>query len=157
MIRSYPHLFEPLQVGKIRFRNRIWTAPTAQAMHFITPEGYIRPESIAHFRNRALGGAACVTLGEAAVDQDRGRSHFHNVNLQDINNLPYLTQMTDAIHQAGAIASIEIEHGGKYAFPLVNGGRNPIAPSGCVLPNGQVVDEITEEQMDQVADHFAEN
>ena len=86
-------------------------------MHFITPEGYIRPESIAHFRNRALGGAACVTLGEAAVDQDRGRSHFHNVNLQDINNLPYLTQMTDAIHQAGAIASIEIEHGGKYAFP----------------------------------------
>ena len=80
MIRAYPHLFEPLQVGKIRFRNRIWTAPTAQAMHFITPEGYIRPESIAHFRNRALGGAACVTLGEAAVDQDRGRSHFHNVN-----------------------------------------------------------------------------
>ena len=156
MIRAYPHLFEPLQVGKIRFRNRIWTAPTAQAMHFITPEGYIRPESIAHFRNRALGGAACVTLGEASVDQDRGRSHFHNVNLQDINNLPYLTQMTDAIHQAGAIASIEIEHGGKYAFPTVNGGRNPIAPTGCVLPNGQVVDEITEEQMDEVADHFAE-
>ena len=153
MIRPFHHLFEPLYVGKLRFRNRIWTAPTAQAMHFITPEGHIRPESIAHFLNRALGGAACVTLGEAAVDQDHGRSHFHNVNLQDIDNLHFLTQMTDAIHQAGAIASIEIEHGGKYAFSTVNGGRNPIAPSGCVLPNGQVVDEITEEQMDEVAEH----
>ncbi len=156
MNRPYPHLFEPLSVGGLRFRNRIWTAPTAQAMHFLSPEGFLRRESVEHFRNRALGGAACVTLGEAAVDQDRGASHFHNVNLQDIRNLPYLTQMTDAIHQAGAIASIEIEHGGKYAFPEVNGGRNPIAPSACVLPNGQRVDEITEEQMDQVADHFAE-
>lgn len=99
--RHYPHLFEPIQIGNLRFRNRIWTAPTAQAMHFITPEGFIRPESIEHFRNRALGGAACVTLGEAAVDQDRGASHYHNVNLQDLRNLPYLTQMTDAIHQAG--------------------------------------------------------
>lgn len=156
MSPSYPHVFAPLQVGAIRFRNRVWAAPTAQAMHFLTPEGFLRHESIEHFRNRALGGAACVTLGEAAVDQDRGASHFHNVNLQDIRNLPYLTQMTDALHQAGAVASIEIEHGGKYAFPEVNGGRRPIAPSACVLPNGQQVDEITEDQMDQVADHFAE-
>ncbi len=155
MNRPYPSLFTPIQIGNIRFRNRIWTAPTAQAMHFITPEGFIRPESIEHFRNRALGGAACVTLGEASVDQDRGASHFHNVNLQDIRNLPFLTQMTDAIHHAGAIASIEIEHGGKYAFAEVNGGRNPIGPSACVLPNGQVVDEINEEQMDQVANSFA--
>ena len=79
MNRPYPHLFKPLQVGKLRFRNRIWTAPTAQAMHFLTSEGYLRHESIEHFRNRALGGAACVTLGEASVDQemcirDRSRS-----------------------------------------------------------------------------------
>lgn len=155
MKRPYPHLFEPLRVGKLRFRNRVWTAPTAQAMHFLTPEGFLRNESIEHFRRRALGGAACVTLGEAAVDQDRGSNHFHNLNLQDVHNLPFLTQMTDAIHQAGAVASVEISHGGKYAFPPVNGGRNPIAPTGCVLQNGQQVDEITEEQMDQVADNFA--
>lgn len=156
MSLHYPHLFQPIRIGSLRFRNRIWTAPTAQAMSFLTPAGHLRPEAVTHFRNRALGGAACVTLGEASVDQDRGSSHFHNVNLQDIHNLPPLTQMTDAIHQAGAIASIEIEHGGKYAFPQVNGNRNPVGPSACVLPNGQQVDEITEDQMYQIADSFAE-
>lgn len=150
----YPHLFEPLQVGKLRFRNRIWTAPTAMAMSFLTPEGFLRPEGIEHFRNRALGGAAVVTLGESSVDLDYAVTHYHNLNLCDKRALPPLTSMTDAIHQAGAIASIEINHGGQWALPQLI-GKNPIGPSARVLPNGVVVDEITEEQMNQVADNFA--
>ena len=152
----YPHLFSPLKVGKLRFRNRIWGAPTAMCMAFLTPEGFLRPECIEHFRNRALGGAAVVTLGESAVDFEHAAGHYHNVNLCDVHALPPLTTYTDAIHQAGAVASIEIAHAGRWALPQVNGGNNPIAPSAQILPNGVHVEEMTEEDMDRVAHNFAE-
>ena len=151
----FPHLFAPLKIKKIRYRNRVWASPTAMAMQFLTPEGFLRPEGIEHFRNRALGGAAVVTLGESAVDNDFALSHYHSLNLYDKRALPTLTTFTDAIHQAGAIASVEISHGGRYALPELI-GKNPIGPSADILPNGVHIDPMTEEQMDKVADNFAD-
>lgn len=152
----YPHLFEPLQVKKLHFRNRIWCAPTAQAMAFLTPEGYLRPEGIEHFRNRAHGGAAVVTLGESVVDREHAVGHYHSLNLQSVHTLAPLTTLTDAIHQAGAMASVELSHAGRWALPQCCEGRNPIAPSAWKLDNGVQVDAMTEAQMDKVADNFAE-
>lgn len=152
----YPHLFEPLYIKGLRYRNRIWGSPTAMAMSFLSPEGFLRNEGIEHFRTRALGGAAVVTLGESAVDFEHGAGHYHSNTLCDPRALPQLTAMSDAIHQAGAVASLEISHAGKWALPQVNGGRNPFAPSAEDLPNGVHVDAMTEEDMDRVADNFAE-
>ena len=152
----YPHLFEPLYIKGLRYRNRIWVSPTAMAMSFLSPEGFLRNEGIEHFRTRALGGAAVVTLGESAVDFEHGAGHYHSNTLCDPRALPQLTAMSDAIHQAGAVASLEISHAGKWALPQVNGGRNPFAPSAEDLPNGVHVDAMTEEDMDRVADNFAE-
>ena len=126
------------------------------AMSFLSPEGFLRNEGIEHFRTRALGGAAVVTLGESAVDFEHGAGHYHSNTLCDPRALPQLTAMSDAIHQAGAVASLEISHAGKWALPQVNGGRNPFAPSAEDLPNGVHVDAMTEEDMDRVADNFAE-
>lgn len=150
----YPHLFAPLKIKKLRFRNRVWASPTAMAMSFLTPEGFLRPEGITHFRNRALGGAAVVTLGESAVDNDFALSHYHSLNLYDKRALPMLTAFTDAIHQAGAIASVEISHGGRYALPELI-GKKPLGPSADILPNGVHIDAMNEEQMDKIADNFA--
>ena len=152
----YPHLFEPLYIKGLRYRNRIWGSPTAMAMSFLSPEGFLRNEGIEHFRTRALGGAAVVTLGESAVDFEHAAGHYHSNTLCDVRALPQLTALSDAIHQAGAVASLEISHAGKWALPQVNGGRNPFAPSAEDLPNGVHVDAMTEEDMDRVADHFAD-
>lgn len=151
----FPHLFEPLYVKGIRYRNRVWGSPTAMAMSFLTPDGFLRNEGIEHFRARALGGAAVVTLGESSVDFDHGAGHYHSNKLGDPAALPQLTALTDAIHQAGAVASLEISHAGKWALPEVNGGRAPIAPSAEILPNGVQVNAMTEDDMEQVADNFA--
>ena len=50
----YPHLFEPLYIKGLRYRNRIWGSPTAMAMSFLSPEGFLRNEGIEHFRTVPL-------------------------------------------------------------------------------------------------------
>ena len=49
----YPHLFEPIVLGRQFFRNRIFNSPTGVA---IEPERY----SCAYYERKAIGGAAIV-------------------------------------------------------------------------------------------------
>jgi 2,4-dienoyl-CoA reductase-like NADH-dependent reductase (Old Yellow Enzyme family) len=69
----------------------------------------------------------------------------------------------DAIHQYGAIASIELSHGGMECNAAFLGGRNPIGPSARSADIGFMsagskrvqVEEISEALMDELADAFA--
>lgn len=151
----YPHLFEPLHVGRLRFRNRIWSAPMALTTAFVN-KGIIQEKGIIHLRNRAAGGAAVVELGETAVDFEHAAAHYHTLSLKDPASLPALTFLADAVHQAGAEISLELSHAGLWALPQVNGGNEPIAPVEEVLPGGIRARAMTEDDMERVADNFAE-
>ena len=59
----YPHLFAPIRIGNLRLKNRIIAAPTSPSM--ITTDGHFTPEMNAYLEEKALGGAAVVTYGEA--------------------------------------------------------------------------------------------
>lgn len=48
MNNNYPHLFAPLKVGKLTFKNRIIATPGAP--------GFDIPETIAFFEKKARGG-----------------------------------------------------------------------------------------------------
>ena len=62
---KFPHLFSPIRIGNIRLKNRIIGAPTSPGM--ISTEGHVIPEMIAYMSEKASGGAAVVTYGEAIV------------------------------------------------------------------------------------------
>ena len=64
--------------------------------------------------------------------------------------------MADAIHSGGAAAEIEIDHGGALCDPVFIDGKNAIGPSGYVDDWGDEVKEMTEEQIYEIADKFAE-
>lgn len=55
----YPHLFEPITIRHITFRNRIFSTPNCI---FGENSG-----NVAFFENKAKGGAAAITLSESAV------------------------------------------------------------------------------------------
>ena len=78
------------------------------------------------------------------------------VGLDDPTAVPYLVKMADAIHSGGAAAEIEIDHGGALCDPVFIGGKNAIGPSGYVDDWGDEVKEMTEEQIYEIADKFAE-
>ena len=151
-MKTYEHLLQPLKVGGLTLKNRMLSSPTSLA-ELGANERY-SPENIAYYKLRAAGGAALVTVGDVIVDNSTGCSHPQQVGMDDPGIIPYLVQMADAIHSGGAAASVEIDHGGSECEPRFIGGKYPIGPSAYSDSEGFVVEEMTEEQIYQVADAF---
>lgn len=160
-MNNYPHLFSPLRVRDTVLRNRIFVAPTQEAG--LTPENFPAELSLAYYSDKAKGGAAVVTIGGTAVNKD-GRTHPSNYNIFEEEGLRYLSRLTDAIHAYGALASIELTHGGKYS-PAKLIGRDPLGPSECMSTSLNLrtrdavldthIHAMTPEEMEQTAEDFA--
>jgi 2,4-dienoyl-CoA reductase-like NADH-dependent reductase (Old Yellow Enzyme family)/thioredoxin reductase len=160
--RKHPHLFSPLKVGPLAFKNRIEAAPTS--LPELSPDGYLTRENIAYYRLKAEGGAAVVTIGESIVHSATGKSHPKQILLDDRGVIPSLVEAADAIHQYGAIASIELSHGGMECDPVFLGGRRPIGPSAMSVDIGfrtagsstVEVEEMSEALMEEIAAAYGE-
>jgi len=158
--RNYPTLFSPLRIGSVTLRNRIVSAPTSLAE--LSPEGYLTRENIAYYQLKARGGAAVVTVGESIVHSATGKSHPKMILLDDPGIVPSLVETADAIHQYGALASIELSHGGMEANPAFLNGRRPIGPSATSVDIGFMseqaqrveVEEMTPALMREIADAY---
>jgi 2,4-dienoyl-CoA reductase-like NADH-dependent reductase (Old Yellow Enzyme family)/thioredoxin reductase len=158
---KYPNLFSPIKIGPLTFKNRIVSAPTSVAE--LSPECHLTRDNIAYYKLKAKGGAAVVTVGESIVHSATGRSHPKQILLDDEGVVPSLVETADAIHQYGAIASIELSHGGMECDPMFLGGRNPIGPSAISTDIGfrtkgmstVIVEEMSEALMDEIANAYA--
>jgi 2,4-dienoyl-CoA reductase-like NADH-dependent reductase (Old Yellow Enzyme family)/thioredoxin reductase len=153
-------VFEPIKIGSLTAKNRIEVAPTV--MGLANADQSVSRELIEFHRAQAKGGAAIVTVGESAVDKDRAINQAGQINLGDERIIPGLSTLAEAIKRSGAIASIQLQHAGRMAIRDLNGGRNPIGPSGAVgkftedRRRGEVeVEEMTLEMMDQVIENYA--
>ena len=150
----YEKLLGPLKIGGIAVKNRMFSSPTSLAE--LGPEEHYSKENIEYYKLRALGGAAVVPVGDVIVDLATGRSHPQQVGMNDPSAFPYLAAMADAIHAGGAMAEVEIDHGGALCSPEFIGGKNAFGPSAYIDPWGDQVEEMTEEQIYWVADKYAE-
>ena len=109
----YPHLFTPIKIGGQLIKNRIFSAPTGLMSY--TARGHLTTENMAYYELKAKGGCGVVTLGESIVHAATGQSHDRQICLDDPHVLPSLTNTARAITRYGAVANIELSHGGKYA------------------------------------------
>lgn len=150
----YPRLFEPLTIGPLVFRNRIWSAPNM--MCHMDANGFPTDYMIAYYAEKARGGAAVVTVGDTPVDRVHAATNPRSFNVSRAS-LPYLSELAMAIHEGGARASLELNHGGFVAKPEANNGNPPIGPVGFVRAwDGVRVTGMDEALMDEVAGRFAD-
>ena len=137
----YPNLFKPIRIGNIKLKNRIIAAPTSPSM--ITTEGLFTPEMAAYLEEKALGGCAVVTYGEAIPHSKTGKSHNKQLQLDAFGVRQGLAESTRMIHNAGGLANIQLSHGGMYGgLASVGGdiGTCDVAygPSEMDMPAGHV-------------------
>lgn len=116
-------LFEPCAIGPVVLRNRSIRAAAFEGM---CPGHAPSPELLAYHRALAEGGVGMTTVAYAAVEQS-GLSFPHQLWIRP-EVVPGLRALTDAVHAAGAKASIQLGHCGNMAKRALAGGR-PIAPS----------------------------
>ncbi len=124
MQTKYPHMFSPITIGGVTFKNRIWSAP-AGAHLLYGKEGYPNDHVVAYYANKAKGGSANITVSAQNMDiyQEYDNVHAHE-NIFDSENHRFWNHLTDAIHFYGAKASLELlgfsYHGRNYKGELVS-------------------------------------
>ncbi len=124
---DYSMLFEPVNIGPVTARNRFYQVPHACGM------GHLRPNAHAAMRGvKAQGGWGVVSTEEAEIHPSSDLSPYSEQRIWDERDIPALQLMTDAVHQHGALAAIELVHNGHHAPNLFS--RLPaLAPSSMSL------------------------
>ncbi|HHU22899.1 MAG TPA: FAD-dependent oxidoreductase [Clostridiales bacterium] len=135
-------------------RNRIETGP--MSIVEMDAKECLTDQAIAFYEGLAAGGAAVVTIGESIVRTENGKTHAQQLMLGRDEVKYCLQKVADAIHAHGALANIEISHGGCMADPRYNNGNKPIGPVSFIDEWGDEIVGMDEEMMDDVANAFAE-
>jgi dimethylamine/trimethylamine dehydrogenase len=154
MARDPKHdiLFEPVQIGPKTLRNRFYAVPHC------TGFGSEKPASQARFRAmKAEGGWAAVCTEEALVSVNSDFWPIFSTRMWDDDDLQNLAVMCDEAHAQGALAGIELAHGGAHA--RARDARVPaVAPSQLAsdydpfaIPKRMEKDDIRRVQDDWVA------
>jgi 2,4-dienoyl-CoA reductase-like NADH-dependent reductase (Old Yellow Enzyme family)/thioredoxin reductase len=128
---DYRHIFTPITIRGVEYKNRIEMAPTSPK--FTDDKGYITKEHIDYFRAPARGGAAVVTLGNCSIDIARAQDEPRHVGLDSDDYIIGLSRLSDMFERYGTVGSLEINHAGCDAIPDLNGFIAPIGPSSGLL------------------------
>lgn len=157
---NYPHLFSPIKLGNVTYRNRIFASPTGNSQ--VIPGDYLKRECIAFYELRAKGGAAVVALGDGIVHTPTGLMHPYKLRLDDPDVVPSLSAAARAIRQHGAVPSLELSHGGKYANVAnlcsknTRTGMPPYGPDHEFTADGTEIFEMPEEIIDTIVKAYGD-
>ena len=130
------HLFSPLQIRSVVFRNRIGVSPMCQ---YSCEDGFATDWHLVHLGSRAVGGAALV-MAEATAVEARGRISPADLGLWKDEQIPALARIAAFVRKQGAAPGIQLAHAGRKAstevpwrggkrVALADGGWEPVAPS----------------------------
>ncbi|MFK7940918.1 MAG: FAD-dependent oxidoreductase [Roseovarius sp.] len=115
----YSVLFEPVKIGPVTAPNRFYQVPHCDGM------GYVRPRAEAAMRGvKAEGGWGIVSNQETEIHPTSDLSPFAEGRLWDARDIPGLRLMTDAVHDHGSLAAVELVHNGHHSQNLLS--RAPV-------------------------------
>ena len=100
-------LFEPLQIGPVTAPNRFWQVPHCTGM------GYALPQTLATMRGvKAEGGWGVVNTEYCSIHPSSDDTPAPYATLWDAGDVRNMAAMTEAVHRHGALAGVELWHGG---------------------------------------------
>ena len=120
----YDILFEPVRIGPVTAPNRFYQVPHASGMTNALPR--VR----AGFREmKAEGGWGVISTGACSIDPTSDDAPLPFATLWDANDIKAHALMTEAVHRHGALAAVELWHGGASVMNRAS-RLPPISPSG---------------------------
>jgi 2,4-dienoyl-CoA reductase-like NADH-dependent reductase (Old Yellow Enzyme family)/thioredoxin reductase len=103
---KYPHIFQPIRIGKLTLKNRITNAPTYNFL--ASYDNHITREQIESSKPVGEGGAATVTLGSGFINKVLPPAARHIVGMSDEWIVTYLSEWCEAVKRYGAKACVEL-------------------------------------------------
>jgi 2,4-dienoyl-CoA reductase-like NADH-dependent reductase (Old Yellow Enzyme family) len=105
------HLFAPLAIRDVTFRNRIVVSPMCQ---YSSQDGFANDWHYVHLGTRAVGGAA-VVFTEASAVTPEGRISPDDLGIWKDEHIEFLARIVDFIHHQRAVAGMQLAHAGRKA------------------------------------------
>jgi len=157
---KFPNLASPITLGRVTFRNRIFSAPMGATD--ITADCCPGPRTQGFYELRAKGGAASVTVSELVVHPETDGSHMLHLNLETVGCLAAHTFVADAIRRHGSVPSIELSHSGQYAGTYMSDKNKKESlcqwgPSDGTRPDGRLVRALSKEQIADIVKAYGDN
>jgi 2,4-dienoyl-CoA reductase (NADPH2) len=110
--KKYPHIFSPIQIGKLWAKNRIKYASTETNYNY--SDGFVSEKELAYIEAHARGGSGIVTTQGAYTDpRGEGQGYVGMMGIWDDKFIPGLKKMADVIHQGDALACLQLMHCGR--------------------------------------------
>ena len=144
-------LFTPGRIGPLELRNRTIRAAAFESM---APGNAPSEQLYNYHRSVAAGGIGMTTLAYAAVTQS-GLSFERQLWIRP-EIVPGLRRITDAIHQEGAAASIQLGHCGNMSHKKICGCTPISASSGFNIYSPTIVRGMRPSEIQAMAKAYGE-
>jgi 2,4-dienoyl-CoA reductase-like NADH-dependent reductase (Old Yellow Enzyme family) len=105
------HLFSPLRLREVEFRNRIAVSPMCQ---YSSEDGFASDWHLVHLGSRAVGGAALV-FTEAAAVLPEGRISPHDLGIWKDEHVEMWARIFRFVREQGAAPGMQLAHAGRKA------------------------------------------
>ncbi len=129
---KYTHVFSPIKIRGIDFKNRITLAPPSP--NLASANGQVTPEFVDWFRMFARGGVSTLYVGNCSIDITECKDEAYQLDLSSDDGILAMTRYADMCKQYGCHASFEINHNGENtAFETV--GHAPFSASPRISDN----------------------
>jgi 2,4-dienoyl-CoA reductase-like NADH-dependent reductase (Old Yellow Enzyme family) len=158
------HLFEPLSLRGVTFRNRVAVSPMCE---YSSKDGYAAAWHLVHLGSRAVGGAGLVFTEAAAVCAE-GRISPADLGIYRDEHVPMLREIAAFIKEHGAVPGMQLAHagfkastappwdGGEPVPPEAGGWTRVVAPCARPFREGWIVPHaLSESEIADVVDAFA--
>jgi 2,4-dienoyl-CoA reductase (NADPH2) len=150
-LRIFMKLFEPIEIGGVRVKNRI-VMPAGET-HFEAPDGGVTDRLLEFYRERARGGVGLAIVGLAKIE-----GHFMGgLAAHDDKYIPDLAKVANIFHQHDVKCALQLGHPGRYEVSF-DPSRQPVAPSPIPPPifTKRVPKELTKQEILQIEEEFAQ-
>ena len=143
MNEHFPHLFEPIKIGKTTVKNRIFMPPLSTNM---ADKGYVTDALVEHYSTRAKGGVGLIVTEVTTVEPVYTYLPG-DMSIYDDSFIPGWKKLVDAVHKYDTKILSQLFHPAYMAFPIP-GTPQLIAPSNVgpyyakSAPRAVTVDEL---------------
>jgi len=146
-------LFEVTTIKSLNLRNRFIRSATWEGM--ADDCGACTPQLADFFCTLARGEVGLIITGHAYVNK-AGQARPLQLGAHNDNLLPGLEKLVQSVHDNGGKIALQLSHAGCYAATEIT-GLDVYAPSSGENETGQIIREMTHEEIRKVVADFSES
>jgi 2,4-dienoyl-CoA reductase-like NADH-dependent reductase (Old Yellow Enzyme family)/thioredoxin reductase len=111
MASNYTHLFSPIRINDVDFKNRIILAPPSP--NLASPDGLVTHQFVDWFRMFARGGASILYVGNSSIDISECKDEECQLDLASDHSVLPMSWYAEMAQEFDCHASLEVNHNGK--------------------------------------------